>query len=286
MKKLIRTLARPPALALRAIGVTPPEAVFKHLHKRGIFNVALPESKGKLRLMSWGNRVENELFWRGWTGHEPDIMRWWARIALDAQIVLDVGANTGTFAFIAKALNPTATVHAFEPLARIALKIRENSNVSGLDVSVIEAAVADVTGELPIYDPGGANAYSASLDENFLSSSTEAKIVPVTTIDDHCSANGLVPDLIKIDVEGVEGRVLLGARDTLTKVKPLIVCEWTRHSDAHEAARKLLRDANYSVIDPETVQEIELTSARGHDDRNVILCPTDRVSALRSTGPL
>ncbi|MFZ5965200.1 FkbM family methyltransferase [Thalassococcus sp. BH17M4-6] len=286
VKEIIRSLARPPALALRALGVTPPEKVFRHLHKVGPFAIALPDGRGTLQLMSWGNRVENELFWRGWVGHEPDVMRWWGRLSLDARTVLDVGANTGSFAFIAKALTPQATVHAFEPLARIADRLRENQRVSGLSVEIFQAAVADQTGELPIHDPGGANAYSASLDPNFLAGDKESYMVPVTTIDAHCATHDLTPDLIKIDVEGLEGRLLLGARDTLAKGQAVIVCEWTRNSDAHEAARDLLLSCGYVSLDPATGQTVDLDMGREHAERNVLLCPKDRVDVLKATGPL
>ena len=286
MKEVLRSLARPCALTMRAIGFTPPESVFKHLHMRGPFDIQLPEDRGRLRLMSCGNRVENELFWRGWVGHEPEVMRWWARLALEARVIFDIGANTGSFAYIAKALNREATVDAFEPLARIADMLRENANVSGLDVTIFQVAVADQTGELPIHDPGGANAYSASLDPDFLEIETDSYLVPVTTIDAHCSARCLSPDLIKIDVEGVEGNLILGARETLLEANAVIVCEWTGSSEAHKAARALLIEANYVAIDPQTGKRATLSVGRDHHNRNVLLCPASRVEELLSIGPL
>ncbi len=286
MKELVRSLMRYPALAMRALGVTPPETVFKHLHKTGPFDIHLPKDRGTLRLMSWGNRVENEFFWRGWTGHEPEVMRWWARLALDAKTVLDIGANTGCFAFMAKAINPDATVHAFEPVARIAERVGENRKVSGLDVQMFQQAVADEVGELPIHDPGGANAYSASLDANFLPGEKDSYPVKVTTVDSHCATQGLQPDLIKVDVEGIEGRLLLGARETLKSCNPVIVCEWTGNSAEHDAARQLLDDAGYVVLDPATGTKIALGTGREYHDRNVILCPGSRVDALQASGPL
>ncbi len=286
MKELIRSLMRPPALAMRALSVTLPETVFKHLHKSGPFDIRLPEGRGTLTLMSWGDRVENELFWRGWIGHEPEVMRWWARLALDAKILLDIGANTGCFAFTAKALNPDATVHGFEPISRIAERIGKNCKISGLDVKCFQHAVADEVGEVPIHDPGGANAYSASLDVNFLPGHKESYPVPVITVDDHCARHGLKPDLIKVDVEGIEGRLLLGARQILRSSQPVIVCEWTRSSAEHDAARDLLEEMGYVVIDPATGEKTALDVGRDYDDRNVIFCPASRADALRSSGPL
>lgn len=283
---MVRAVARPLALALRACGVTPPERLFRHLHKSGPFSVALPGQRGTLRLMSWGNRVENELFWRGWSGHEPASMRWWGRAALEANCILDIGANTGTFGFIAKALSPSANVHAFEPLARIASLLEENRIVSELDISVFQMAVADQEGELPIHDPGGANAYSASLDPEFLPGTKNSYLVPVTTIDAHCATHQLQPDLIKIDVEGLEGRLLLGASTIIAQKRALFLCEWLANSDAHDAAKALLEEHGYVFIDPETCKKTALDASREFGDRNVLLCPGERVEALLSQGPL
>jgi FkbM family methyltransferase len=237
-------------------------------------------------LMSWGDRVENELYWRGWVGHEPEVMRWWARFALNARTVLDIGANTGTFGFMAKALMPQATVHAFEPLARVADLIRENKKISGLEVDIFQVAVADRTGELPIYDPGGTNAYSASLDPEFLPGEKRSYMVPVTTIDAHCATHGLTPDLIKIDVEGLEARLLLGACEILSTAQAVIVCEWTGNSDAHNAARDLLASCGYVSIDPATTRPVSLNEGRDYKTRNVLLCPKSRISEVLATGPL
>ncbi|MCX7567514.1 hypothetical protein OS189_14285 [Sulfitobacter sp. F26169L] len=116
--------------------VTPSEIVFKHLHKSGPLDIRMPESRGTLTLMSWGDRVENELSWRGWIGHEPKVMRWWARLVLDAKTVL----------------NLDATVHAFEPVRRFAEGISVNCKFSGLDVKCFQQAVADEVGEVLIHD--------------------------------------------------------------------------------------------------------------------------------------
>ena len=74
-----------------------------------------------LKLHSWANRVENELAWRGWNGHEPEERERWVQMLARPGDVLDIGANTGTFAFTAKAIQPSVRVVAFEPVQRIYL---------------------------------------------------------------------------------------------------------------------------------------------------------------------
>lgn len=286
IKNFFRNIIRELAIIMRYIGIIPPELVFQHLYRKGPFTVQLPQKYGSMRLMSWGDKLENKLFWLGWDGQEPNERRWWGRAALDASCVLDIGANTGTYGFFAKALSPNATVHAFEPIARIAALAEENREISGLNVTVFQMAVADQEGELPIYDPGGANAYSASLDAGFLPGNKDSYLVPVTTIDAHCAAHNLDPDLIKIDVEGVEGKVLVGAEQVLARKRAIVLCEWRGQSEDHAKARNLLERMDYACIDLEFGKVISLEDGREHDERNIMLCPTDHVAALLESGPL
>ncbi len=226
-----------------------------------------------MRLYSWGNRVENELAWRGWDGHETEERRRWAQLSASASCVLDVGANTGTFAFTAKALNPKARVYAFEPLVRVAKRIEHNCRVSGLDVTVVQTAVAESTGEALIHDPGGANAYSASLDADFLDGRTTAYPVPLTSLDAFCDANSLQPDLIKIDVEGAEGKVILGASRVLSRGTTWILCEWLGSEASHIEAAELLHSLGYRAYKIDTLAPAQLGTRREQQHRNLLFCP-------------
>ena len=49
--------------------------------------------------------------------------------------------------------------------------------------------------------------------------------MPSFTLDSYCQERGLLPQVIKIDVEGAEYRVLLGARELLFKNDVSILCE-------------------------------------------------------------
>lgn len=280
MKELIRLLLRIVFTPLRLLGVTPPEKVFRHLHRKGPFTVKLPGGV-TVSLQSWGNRVENELYWRGWRGHEPEVMARWVQFVAEQGDILDIGANTGTFAFVAKAISPSSKVVALEPLKRIGDLIEENRQVSGLDVILKRAAIADETGELPIHDPGGANAYSASLDVNFLAGDKDTYLVPVTTVDNLCEDFELSPRLIKMDVEGVEGRALMGAANLLARGECKIICEWAGSQDEHQKAISLLKQCDYVAVDLTTLEPVDLGETRGHRERNVLLIPKKQLQSLR-----
>ena len=283
-KRTVRALARRLAWPLRASRFVSPERVFRHLHFKGPFALRLPNGRA-ITLQSWGNRVENELAWRGWDGHEPVERRLWAAMVKTHGDVLDIGANTGTFAFQAKGLREEAKVVAVEPLRRIAARIKQNAETSGLAVEVQNVAVSDVTGRLPIHDPGGDNAYSASLAEDFLPGDKDVYEVEVVTIDELCRREGLRPTSIKLDVEGVEARALLGARATLQRGECVILCEWLGKEKESGDALTLLSDTGYVGLDCETLEPVELARQASYAHRNVLLVPEGRLEEVKRSWP-
>ena len=267
------------AKSLRDAGMLLPERVFRHLHFEGTFQVVLP-SGAKLNLYSWGDRVENELAWRGWDGHEPLERKRWLQMVRRPGDILDIGANTGTFAFMAKAIQPSANVVAFEPLARIVSRIRKNVDISGLEVGVVQAAVSNRSGELPIYDPGGANAYSASIKPNFLPGEKEIYNVPVVSIDEYCAANGLNPTSIKIDVEGAELSVLLGAKELLARRQTLVLCEWLGRLEGKELIANLLLEIGLIAVDLNSLRKISTSARKDNHSSNILIGPAELICSL------
>ncbi|MEE3358837.1 MAG: FkbM family methyltransferase [Pseudomonadota bacterium] len=282
MKRFLRKSLVWVGRILAALGVRLPERIFRHLHFVGPFDVALPNGT-QIKLFSWGNRVENELAWRGWNGHEPVERERWLQMVSRPGDVLDVGANTGTFSFTAKAMKPDAKVVAFEPLNRIADKIRKNVEVSGLPVEIVGAAVSSQVGELPIYDPGGANAYSASLEADFLPGEKDSYLVPVVTVDAYCAEHNLRPTAMKIDVEGSEAKALLGAKHILAARECLVLCEWLGNSSEHKLATDLIDELGLVAVDLVTLEPVDTMEAVTFGERNILIGP---IELIRELGPL
>jgi FkbM family methyltransferase len=127
--------------------------------------------------------------------------------------VLDIGANAGfyTLAF-SRLVGPTGHVWAFEPFAENASNILRHLALNGIrNVTLIQAAVADV--------PGLAGfAIAASNSMGSLTGTAGHYTVPTVSLDALVDDGVIpVPDVVKMDVEGAESRVLEGARRLLDR---------------------------------------------------------------------
>ena len=259
---------------LRRLGL--PARLYKHLHFTGRFSTTVVDSKIVLR--SHGHEIENQIFWTGIFGDfEGWSLRVWASMATKAGVVLDVGANTGVYALVARAVNPHATVYAFEPVAPIFQKLLENASLNGDAIRCVEAAVTDREGPTTIFVPKGEHAYSSSLDPGIFGSGVGAdwlsREVPSLRLDRFLGCHNLVPDLIKIDVEGQEPQVLSGLGSMLTDHRPTLLLEVLRTQVA-EAVWSLLGPLEYCgfEIDEKSGPRV-LTPGRKPDaGRNVLFC--------------
>ena len=213
---------------LRAMGLMRSPRVYSHVPYRGIVKVDCGDGRF-FRIRSRGNQIENNLYWDGLYGHEPESMRQWARLASGAGVVLDIGANSGVFALLAAAMG-ARVVHAFEPLPRVHAILAGNATLNpGFPLHTWSVAAGSHDGTAKIYDPGGDAPSSASLSSEFALGAfgeIPSTDIAVRSIDSFCRERGIASvDLIKIDVEGYEGFALRGMQEVVAASKPFILME-------------------------------------------------------------
>jgi FkbM family methyltransferase len=205
-----------------------PRSVFQHLHFTGIIDIAVPGS-GSFRMRHYGYMIENELFWRGIKGWERTSLELWMRLCRRSDTIIDVGANTGVYALLARTVNPTATIIAVEPVLRVFQKMEENIALNGGGIRAVRAAMTDHEGEVLLYDlPEIDHVLAVSLNADHLSRMKGLRAVPVParTMAGIAAEFGLSRiDLMKIDVETHEPEVLSGFMELLRRDRPTLLIE-------------------------------------------------------------
>lgn len=175
----------------------------------------------------------------GWEAFErpmPDVFLGEARLA--RSWIVDVGANSGFYALVAKIANPRLPVATFEPLPSVAALLRRNLALNGVTgVEVHQAAVGESAGTASLYVPpevfAGVVESSASLSPDFKDEIAEKIDVDVVTLDGWWAGHGRpAVSVLKIDVESREVDVLRGAREVIATERPLIFYELLPKGDA------------------------------------------------------
>lgn len=187
------------------------------------------------------------------------------KLDLRGKIIFDVGGFLGlmTLFFASRA----KYVVTYEPLPESRQGIARNLELNGFGhVTLREVALSSEPGELTLtYDDlmsGGASG-DPEISCELASSAAHPRFVtvPVTTIDMEISSGQPIPDLIKIDVEGMEYKVLRGMFGLLTASKPWVYFELhgTTQKDKKTNAQDVigtLRDLGYAVYDVERGRDI------------------------------
>src|SRR5215212_9964664 len=173
----------------------------RHLHFKGLINVRVSEHES-FKIHHHGYELENEIFWKGITGWEKMSTNVWIQLCRNSNSVMDIGANTGVYSLIAKAVNPLAKVYAFEPVTRVFKKLALNSEVNGYDIVCSEYAVSNFNGEAIIYDTDDEHIYSVTVNKNRALTHAQAiqKKIRTITLKEFIEQNKIQHiDLMKID---------------------------------------------------------------------------------------
>lgn len=172
---------------------------------------------------------------------------------LENATAIDVGANVGTMSLYI-ASRGAAKIYSFEP-GPLQSDLRRNISLNKLEDRIIPVPMGLSDTEESMFwaedqnNPGNAHLLKefdelnmSKIQTNFGDSSLLKK-VDVTTLDKYFSGNQSLSrlDLIKIDVEGLELRVLNGGKNIIQNYRPYLVIE------THRVASDMMR---YDCITP------------------------------------
>jgi len=151
-----------------------------------------------------------------------------ARVILGRQVhcVFDVGAHVGQTAMQLASEFPEAQIYSFEPDPHSFSRLRAAAN-GVRRIETVNAAVGDRDGKAAFFvnqfdqtssllkTAPGADQYVADKTALVMRSEIE---VPVLTLDGFCASRGITRiDVLKLDAQGYELRILDGAHDLLNR---------------------------------------------------------------------
>jgi FkbM family methyltransferase len=202
----------------------------------GQSSIVVETSVGQLR---WRiDALTSQEFLRG--TYEPYMQDAFLKYVRPGNTVFDIGAYAGFHSvFCGLLVGATGRVFAFEPnpISRRSLggQIRLNRT---LRVEACPYALSDTVGFAD---------FDATQGSQSRITSTGKSKVEMKTLDSLVSVELPVPDVIKIDVEGEEERVLRGSVKTLSKFRPIVLCDYNDDKTLSSLSRILL-PLDYKVL--------------------------------------
>lgn len=189
-------------------------------------------------------------FWMPLGLYEMETCQWLEANLEAGDCFYDVGANVGYFSLLGSSLvGAEGTVVAVEPVASSALAVKKQILVNNLpNVQVIRCALLDESGTGSIVvERNVANSHLSSQPLAHAPSRPErSEEVELVTLDELRQRVGREPNLIKIDVEGAEARVLQGARETLTTHSVALLIS-THSAKLRQSCTGILEECGYRV---------------------------------------
>lgn len=247
-----------PAAEPKAVPTVPAEAAMaqaaiKHPDGRMVFNT--PNKMTRWRVQTLSDK-------------EPDTIRWLESMEAGS-VLVDVGANVGMYTVFAAVIRKMR-VFAFEPESQNYALLNANIEANGLSERAVAfpLALSDETKLdklfLSQFSAGG-SCHSFAEEVGFDLRPRKAAFTQgaySVTLDQLVESGAVpVPQYIKIDVDGIEHKVLAGARKTL----------------GNPAVREILVELNTNL--KEHADAIEMLQAAGFD-----YDPAQSSGALRSSG--
>lgn len=197
--------------------------------------------------------------------YEIDMVRLIEKYIDPDRDVLDVGANIGLHTVLfSKLINAGKKVMAIEP-APNALKYLEANlerNKCNEKVVVYKGIAADSENQFILNTIDGMEEYSTlgSMKHPHTGGIHNTSIsVSGDLIDNLVKTHKLKPGFIKIDTEGAEFKVLIGAKQTIQRHRPIILSELSesllnQQGSSCNDVYNLLHEFNYKIVDASTLK--------------------------------
>ncbi len=203
------------------------------------------------------NLYRHRGYWYKGVNREPQTMRDLLKIVKPGSTCFEIGGHIGYVSLILRqAVGEEGSVYVFEPGSNNYNYLEANTRPYP-NIKIINLAISDHSGEVDFFteDITGQNNslkpdYSQFRHNQELQGAEAVytkSVVQAITLDAYIEKQGVVPDSIKIDIEGAELLALRGAVETLRSHRPVIMIEIT---EDNAQVTKLFREHNYRLFNP------------------------------------
>lgn len=145
------------------------------------------------------------------------------KYAKDCNVILDIGAHIGLFCLpCASVINKSGKIYAFEPSIANRNTLKEHVKINYFEGKIIVESflASNKCKKEKFYESPFVNGMNSM---SMARQGMKIREVDSITLDEYCRKKNLLPDLIKIDVEGAEIKVLKGCKRLMKKVKPIFI---------------------------------------------------------------
>ena len=167
----------------------------------------------------------------------------------DGSVIIDAGANIGSFSVYSSNIAKNTKVYAFEPVKETFEVLKKNASPYA-NISCNNLGLGDSIEKKKIYFNKDATVGSTFEDDEIAGShgpSDLSQEAGITTIDHFVRQNDIQRvDFIKMDTEGYERQILEGARETIRRFHPVMAM-----SAYHKCDDKTVLPAIVDSISPD-----------------------------------
>jgi len=208
-----------------------------------------------MKILSWDKGVSNELYF--FKCHEPLVTKLLSNELRKGMNCLDVGSNIGYYVLLeAQIVGKNGSIISIEPSSQNFIALKENVKLQNFsNVKVFQFACGDRNGTINFLTTERSN--WSRIDEKCFEFFPSTKIVgsekiQVKKLDSFMEQIDLDKlDLIRMDVDGYEYKILDGMIQTLKKFKPTIIIETHLANMGLSNTKKFLQklnDLSYEVV--------------------------------------
>lgn len=219
--------------------------------------------------------------WSAYMGtYEPDTLKAIKILIKNGMIFVDVGANSGLYSSLAsKIVGEKGKVYAFEPTSYGYKKLvdnlilNESKNIESFQIGLSDKKFSTEVGLASSYPLKPIN---LQMIHPFHGGSIVKEKIKFMTLDSF----DFRPDVVKIDTDGYEYKILKGTENTLRKNKPAIILELIQKTlaekgDSENALIDYLSLLGYSFF---TLDFVPITNLKNRHRTNIIAMHNDRTT--------